>query len=53
MKNLTVHQYTPDKNKKIIQKSDINISKDSGNKNYNLKKNISQDKIKANKDLPI
>jgi hypothetical protein len=53
MKNLTVHQYTPDKNKKIIGKTDVNISRDSVNKNNNLKKNISQDKIKANKDLPI
>ncbi len=52
MKNLTVHQHTPDKNKKIIPKTDVNISKDSGNKNYNLKKNISQNKIKTNKDLP-
>jgi hypothetical protein len=52
MKNLTVHQNTPDKNKKIIPKIDVNKSKDLGNKNYNLKKNISQDKIKTNKDLP-
>lgn len=36
MKNLTAHQHTLDKNKKVIPKTDVNISKDSGNKNYNL-----------------
>lgn len=34
MKNLIVHQKTPDKNKKINKKTEFNVSKDSGNQNY-------------------